>query len=633
MGFIMKRCNKSENILIIYILLALIIFFASHINGLTKIKNNYSSCIYCHAGIEIVSKNHEFDCIDCHGGDEKMDNKKEAHKNMLCGKNPSDPLCWEKTCGSCHYYELTRVKNTIMMTNRGIIKNLIAAWGEVDNLTYGTKDLVGHNELGEDTNIVSILNSESFAAKAFRKFCSSCHIGYYKWWGYNAHHSSGCAACHWMHSESGVYEGKDQSIRNIKGYPKTHRLSSLPENAVCFKCHNRSGRISLHYEGLVDANNSLIPTNGIYPGRTLISELRNVYHIKGDIHYTKHSLDCIDCHTSRDLMGDSYIYENMYKQVEIACEDCHGSPIKKPEYGVVLKENNSALIEAQNYAVKNKYEKKLVKTKKGRFYSNVYYENGDYYLISKRKGKIYKLSIITGDKTHRIYGHDSLDCTACHSKVVQQCYGCHTIYNESMKQFDVIEGKTTEGGFYEKEDIRKLYPFPLAVNEKGKIGPITPGCQTFLTYINKKGEKIFEDKIPEFKGKKQFKYVSFYSHNTGEKAVDCVECHSQLYFAGFGDALVSIKNRTVISPIWCESCEKPLGAINYIINGKIFSTGSMVRERSRNLNKKELISFIKINSCLLCHRKGDEKLYEKNIDYNRIDKCLSLFRDKQRILR
>jgi len=123
----------------------------------------------------------------------------------------------------------------------------------------------------------------------------------------------------------------------------------------------------LHYEGLVDANNSLIPTNGIYPGRTIISELRNVYHIKGDVHYTKHSLDCIDCHTSRDLMGDSYIYENMYKQVEIACEDCQWQPYKKPEYGIVLKENNGALIEAENYAVKNKYEKKLVKQRKEDF--------------------------------------------------------------------------------------------------------------------------------------------------------------------------------------------------------------------------------------------------------------------------
>jgi len=32
-------------------------------------------------------------------------------------------------------------------------------------------------------------------------------------------------------------------------------------------------------------------------------------------------------------------------------------PYKKPEYGIVLKENNGALIEAENYAVKNKYEK------------------------------------------------------------------------------------------------------------------------------------------------------------------------------------------------------------------------------------------------------------------------------------
>jgi len=129
----------------------------------------------------------------------------------------------------------------------------MAAWGEVDNTTFGTKNLIGHNEMGENINLVSILNSELFAAKAFRKFCSACHIGYYKWWGYNAHHSSGCAACHWVHSESGMYEGNDWSIRKIKGYPKRHELSSLPENEVCFKCHNRSGRISLHYEGLVDA--------------------------------------------------------------------------------------------------------------------------------------------------------------------------------------------------------------------------------------------------------------------------------------------------------------------------------------------------------------------------------------------
>ncbi len=619
---------NTKNIILAFFL----IFLFINLRGFTSTKKSYSSCVACHSGIETVSKNHEFNCIDCHKGDEKKDNKKEAHKGMLCGKNPSDISCWEKTCGNCHYFEWERVKHTIMMTNIGIIKNLMNAWGEANNTIYGTMELHGRDENGEIVNVDSIKKNDSFASIAYRKFCSSCHVGYDKWWGYNSHHSSGCAACHWVHSESGVYEGKDSSIKKTRGYPKSHKISSLPENEVCFKCHNRSGRISLHYEGLVDANNSLIPTKGIYPGRTLISELRNVYHIKGDVHFVKHELDCIDCHTSRDIMGDGYIYKNMYKQVEISCEDCHGSAKKKPEFGIILKENDGALIESQNYAIQNKFGSKLVKTKKGRLYSNVYYKDGDYYLFSKRKGRVYKLTIITKDKKHNIYGHDKLDCTACHSKAVQQCYGCHTIYDEQLKQYDVIKGEITEGGFYEKEDLRKLYPFPLAVNEKGKIGPITPGCQTFLTYIDKNGNKLFEDKIPEFKGKRQFKYVSFYSHNTAEKAIDCVECHGQLYFAGFGDALVSIRNRTIVSPIWCETCEKPLGAINFIKNGKIYSTGSMVREESRIINKEELMSFIRVNSCLLCHKKGEENFYEKKINYNRIGECLSVYRSKQRDL-
>jgi hypothetical protein len=616
----------EEGIKVAFICFIFYIVFS--IIGLPFTKPHYSSCISCHAAIESVSKNHNFDCTDCHGGDKNSENKKEAHKSMLCGKNPSDMKCSEKVCGKCHYYEWRRVETTIMNTNTGIINNLLAAWGESDNKTYSTSSLQGHDEFGAEIKLFSILENDNFATIAYRKFCSSCHIGYNKWWGYNAHHSSGCAACHWLHSESGVYEGQDASIKHIRGYASEHKISSLPENAVCFKCHNRSGRISLHYEGLVDANNSLIPTNGVYPGRTLISELRNVYHIKGDIHFTKYKLDCIDCHTSRDIMGDGYIYKNMYKQVEISCEDCHGGPTSKPKFGIITKENDGALIESQNYINKNHYNQKLLKTKKNRFYSNAYFENGNYYLVTKRQGKKYKLSIITGDRVHNIFGHESLDCVSCHSRVVQQCYGCHTIYDERLRQFDVIKGEMTEGGFYEKEDLRRLYPFPLALNEKGKIGPITPGCQTFLTYIDKNGGVKFKDKIPTFRGKRQFKYVSFYSHNTGEKAVSCVECHGDLYFAGFGNALVSIRKKKIISPILCDTCDKPLDAIVYIRDNMFYSTGSMVRENSRTLNKKELLSLIKVNSCLLCHNKGDERLYEKNIDYGRINKCLLLFNNK-----
>ena len=41
-------------------------------------------------------------------------------------------------------------------------------------------------------------------------------------------------------------------------------------------------------------------------------------------------LDCIDCHTSRDIMGDGYAYRNMYLQGEIGCTDCHGTSTAPP---------------------------------------------------------------------------------------------------------------------------------------------------------------------------------------------------------------------------------------------------------------------------------------------------------------
>ncbi|MDY6821623.1 MAG: cytochrome C, partial [Deferribacterota bacterium] len=540
--------------------------------------------------------------------------------------NPSDIECWDKTCGKCHYYQYKRVSNTIMLTNTGIIKNLSEAWGQPLGKLYATQQLNGFLDNGTYKNIPSIKNINNIAAIAYRKFCSGCHVGYKRWWGYNAHHSSGCAACHWSHSECGVYEGGDIQIKGNKGLATKHTINVLPDNDVCFKCHNRSGRISLHYEGLVDSNNSLIPTNGIFPGRTLISGVRNVYHIKADVHFEKYDLDCIDCHTSRDIMGDGYIYENMYKQVEIACEDCHGTYSEKPSFGMILKENNSALIESKNYKIQNNYGKNMVKTKKGRYFSNVYYKDCKYYLFSKRTGKKHKLSLITNDKKHGIKGHEKLGCTSCHTRVAQQCYGCHTIYDERKIQADLINNeKMTSGAFTEKEDLRRLYPFPLAVNEKGRISPVTPGCQTFLTYIDKHGNILYKNKVPLFREKKQFKYAPFYSHNTGKKAVECNECHGNLYFAGFGKSLISIKKGNIISPILCDNCDKPLDAILYAKEGIIYNTGDIVRENSRNLNKEELIKIVKPNICIICHNKGEESFYENKIDYNRLTNCLKRY--------
>ena len=43
-----------------------------------------------------------------------------------------------------------------------------------------------------------------------------------------------------------------------------------------------------------------------------------------DIHYEK-GMECIDCHTQFDTMGDGNLYSKKHEQAEVRCQDCHGT--------------------------------------------------------------------------------------------------------------------------------------------------------------------------------------------------------------------------------------------------------------------------------------------------------------------
>jgi hypothetical protein len=578
---------------------------------------NSSTCVDCHKGIEKTSEFHDFQCIECHGGNNTSNDKEEAHSNMIGGRNPSDPLVWDKTCGSCHQYQLERVKTTIMFTNTGIIKNTQKAWDEFSGNLYSTFATKGFDAKGKPISILPVSDGTDIASELYRKFCSLCHVGYDRMDGYRAHHSAGCAACHYSHDDSGKYLGGDEQLKGKFPYPKTHKMNALPGDDVCFRCHNRSGRISLSYEGKYDGNNSLVPTNGIYPGPEIISGVRNVRHTAADIHKQK-GMECIDCHTSRELMGDGYIYENMYNQIEISCESCHGTENELPKTEKITKENASPLYESLYYKKQIPYGTEMVLTDKGNMFSNVFKENGKYYLMLKRSGKILELTTIKDTKEHKVYGHERLECYSCHSKMVIQCYGCHTIYDKREMGMDWIKGEETKGLFSEKEDIRLYYPFPLAVNQRGKISPVTPGCQTFFTVIEEDGSLSKDNYLFNFKNGKNFKFAPFYGHNTGEKAVGCRECHMDLFFAGFGEAIVSTKKQNITSPLLCLNCDKPLTALYDIVNGNLRKFSQIVRDESKLLDEKIIKSVIRANLCITCHDKADNDIYGEKIEYEKI---------------
>ena len=579
-----------------------------------------SQCERCHVGLELASEAHG-DCIDCHGGDATLRDKKAAHATMYGPRNPSDPEYWDKTCGKCHEYQLRRVQSNLMFTNTGFIKNIRLTWEGGDEGLYATSAQQQFDAQGEPVELRSVRDLNNLSGELYRKYCALCHIGVESNQSWRGSHASGCAACHFPFNENGTYQGNDLSLRNKWPHSETHRMEPLPNNTVCIRCHNRSGRIALSYQGMNDGNNGGVPVRNAFPGPEVMSGSRNITQIQADIHHDK-GLECIDCHTSRDVMGDGYAYENMYLQTEVACEDCHGSALEPPKVQTVERENDEAVRESRSYRVQVQRGDALVLTSKGRPYSNVIYRDGQVVLIGKRDGREHISKVITGTPEHQIVGHERMECYACHSAAVPQCFGCHTQYDQSQQGMDYVIGRKTRGSFSETEDYRSLYPFPLALDQRGKIAPLTPGCQTFVTVLDPDGDAQMEEYVSTFKGKKQLRFAPFYSHNTAAKAVGCSECHANPAFLGFGQHVV--EGQSVESTLLCEKADNlPLDGYMVMQQGEVQSFSGVVREHSRALNDQEVHRILAVNQCLVCHDQPQDSIYQQPLDYNRVEECFN----------
>ena len=602
----------------------LLLFFlcasAWFLAGCERAGLNESTCDACHKGLELASASHRI-CVDCHGGDPRAEDREASHRAMYGPKNPADPKFWAQTCGRCHSYQLQRVQANLMYTNSGMIRNIQKTWEGADGRPYSTYRANVFSANGQAKELNSVAQLENLAGELFRKFCSQCHLGREANQKYSASHSSGCAACHFPYNDTATYAGGDPTVKGKGPHSADHTLAALPGNDVCFRCHNRSGRIALSYQGLYDGNNAMVPTRDGRPGPQMISGGRNVTHISADVHFAG-GLDCIDCHTSRDVMGDGYAYENMYRQTEVDCEDCHGSGLEAPGFEEISRENDEAVRESKSYQRQMRPGMKMVKTRKGRKYSNVFFESDSVYVLGKRSGKLFKSPVITGTPQHTIAGHQRLECYTCHSRAVPQCYGCHTTYDQTKFSKDYVQDRMTAGKFSETEDHRRLYPFPLAINQRGKIAPVTPGCQTFVTVIDRQGRMVKKEYVSEFKGKNQLRFAPFYSHNTGKKAVGCTECHGNPAFLGFGQHVVEGGN--IRATLICDKSDnKPLDGFVNMPDGKIAAFAAITREHSRPLSPAEITKILAVNQCLICHDDPKDPIYQKKLNYRMLKTCFN----------
>ncbi|HBP23575.1 MAG TPA: hypothetical protein DEA08_38075, partial [Planctomycetes bacterium] len=240
-----------------------------------------------------------------------------------------------------------------------------------------------------------------------RKNCFRCHV-----WGEGKaarleHRSSGCSACHVVWGGSGVYEGRDRTIpRRRAGHPQRHRLVMTPPDSQCNHCHTRNP----------------------------YTEHSEPHQIAG--------MGCVDCHTSIDMHGDGNVYPSMEHQVEVRCEDCHGTSERRPwelplGYGTPLSEGAP-----RDAAGRGTYgEGRHLLSNRGNPRRN-WTRVGDKVVIeSFLTGKKHEAPLLPRRPAPAAAGqpgcaagtpgHEEVSCSLCHNRAAPRCTECHMDYSRS----------------------------------------------------------------------------------------------------------------------------------------------------------------------------------------------------------
>ncbi|MDR3089271.1 MAG: amino acid ABC transporter substrate-binding protein [Desulfobulbaceae bacterium] len=533
--------------------------------SLTK-SGTVDMCLSCHAEEKEGKLDAAHDpailgCAVCHLGDALVAEAKKAHIGMV--KNPGDLRHAARTCSveGCHPADIHKVKNSLMATNRGIIGTLLSYWGETksQNTELTVEQLIDSGE-------------NSFALDYFRKLCASCHLWKQKGDMPDApdffnEKGGGCSACHVVPppgaEKPAALPGDDQEVPETKGKKLHSWLTKKVASDHCVRCHNRSARIGLSYIGKYESEGGGAPfENGGLSSKQLPGE-RFYLDLADDVHHRR-GMECIDCHTREEIMGDGHSYAHYEEQVEIGCASCH----------------------------RHERDERLGKTEKGRMMTNI--DAGKRLLTGKVDGKIRPLKAPKAGVCD-FSAHRRLGCESCHSPWTPQCNGCHIERDMRTNHLDKLSLKETAGRWREGRSYIR-YEKPMLAVWDNRVVIVTPGCQDIVTDVDKNGQR--RAKL------NRFTMAAINPHTIQEQGRACADCHAEPKTVGLGEGRVALKNGDLTFVGIDQGLQTGLGPTPpldaYVdINGKALQKGS--RPGLRPFTKEELRRILRVGLCVACH--------------------------------
>lgn len=448
-------------------------------------------CLHCHVeaarGHTDAHRFNEAPCTTCHAGNGESDLLADAHEGLIAFPGNLDNAA--RTCGRCHSAQLAGVIDGPMHRGHGMVRITREVMGEAIE-TDQTQDLqsLAHGP----------------ADSLLRKLCAGCHLGQRKLrHGLDAtrDRGGGCLACH------------------VNAYPEDSHpsISVAVEDARCFGCHSRSGRISLSYPGLAEITAQEPAVDGRY---ARLADGRLVQHTAADAHQ-RAGLACIDCHTGRGLMGQ---ISNEDSDSDIACADCHANANPQLSPSDWPTEQQAAL---KRVPFEVKADQPFLSTRHGTPLAHIEVTENELYLHLKLQDRRVPIPQIHTDHFPWPESHRRLSCDACHAQWAPQCYGCHLSYDRSESQWDHIERAFTPGSWHERRwDVRHAAP-ALGVDAKDQIVPVVPGMIMTIEHPGWKGPRFVR------------RFAGLSPHTTG-RARSCESCHRSPMAVGLGSGRLEL---------------------------------------------------------------------------------------------
>ena len=590
--------------------------------------NDPGGCVVCHGGDPTATSKDA-----AHSG--APAELTEAGGPHLFYPDPGAVGVSQNACGQCHDGYSSRLEKSLMNTEAGKLQGNLWSWGlQSDHkVIWGNYDLVDEdgpepavgtdaykaymtayieqhpdqvpeqmkqvpqvdvNEIPRHPNLAGITYS--------RQQCQRCHVGVNGREKRGDYRGAGCSSCHVPYSNEGLYEGGDPTLsKEQPGKLLVHRLqgtrkskvthngltySGIP-NETCSSCHNRGKRIGVSYQGIMEFpyGSPYSPTGGKQPKL----HTKNYLFIKDDLHHQVQSrpgnpqggLLCQDCHTSIGTHGDGNLPGTTLAQVEIECEDCHGTVTKFPwelplghgeEHQVDIGDTPRGLTDElpdyMLFATEYDPQDGYLITARGNPLGNVV-KKGKKVVLHSASGLDFDVPVLKQlalDNEWKspnalvamasVEKHmESMECYACHADWAPQCYGCHVTvdYSEGKTDVDWINnansrgengltadaelgtnGLKSDGKVSETRSYLRWETPILGINGEGRVSPMMPGCQVITTVIDKNGNTVAHNETwmtPEGKG---LDHAAVQPHTAGRNARSCESCHNNPKTLGYG---------------------------------------------------------------------------------------------------